>query len=207
MTSSPTPRRVASAYDFYAPIYDMLFGAVLAPGRTQLAQAVRQLEPASLLEVGVGTGLMLGEYPGRTRIAGIDLSTHMLERAHAKVARHGLDNVSLQAMNAERMDFPDDSFDCVTLPYVLSVTPDPARLVAEVRRVCRKGGTIFVLNHFSGSRFWWALERIVAPLANRIGFRSEFGLEENVLAHDWEVVSTTAVNLFGLSRLVTIRNA
>jgi phosphatidylethanolamine/phosphatidyl-N-methylethanolamine N-methyltransferase len=109
-------------------------------------------------------------------------------------------------MDGESLAFPDNTFDCVTLPYVLSVTPDPARLVAEVRRVCRKGGVIFILNHFTGSRFWWALERMVRPMADRIGFRSDFDFDEQVLKHDWDVQAVKEVNLLGLSKLVTIRN-
>jgi phosphatidylethanolamine/phosphatidyl-N-methylethanolamine N-methyltransferase len=94
----------------------------------------------------------------------------------------------------------------VALPYVLSVTPNPDKLVAEIRRVCRKGGTILILNHFSGSRFWWLLERAVRSLADRIGFRSDFCYKEQILRHDWEVQSVRNVNFLGLSKLVTIKN-
>jgi phosphatidylethanolamine/phosphatidyl-N-methylethanolamine N-methyltransferase len=104
------------------------------------------------------------------------------------------------------MPFADHSFDCVTLPYVLSVTPRPARLVQEVRRVCRPGGTIALLNHFSGSRFWWMLERLVKPAADQVGFRSDFDYAEHVLSHDWQVLALHPVNLFGLSKLVLLRN-
>ena len=50
---------VVRAYRRYAPVYDRIFGGVLNPGRRALAEAVTALQPASLLEVGVGTGLML----------------------------------------------------------------------------------------------------------------------------------------------------
>jgi phosphatidylethanolamine/phosphatidyl-N-methylethanolamine N-methyltransferase len=110
-------------------------------------------------------------------------------------------------MDAEAMSFDDASFDVVTIPYVLSVTPNPEKLVAEARRVCRKGGTIFVLNHFSGSRFWWPLERAVRPVADKIGFRSDFSFGDQILRYDWEVRSVKSVNLMGLSRLVEIGNA
>jgi len=115
-------------------------------------------------------------------------------------------DIRLHTMDGESLAFEDGSFDCVVLPYVLSVTPNPARLVAEVRRVCRKGGVILILNHFTGSRFWWLLERIARPMADRIGFRSDFDLEEQVLKHDWSVQAVKDVNLLGLSKLVTIRN-
>jgi phosphatidylethanolamine/phosphatidyl-N-methylethanolamine N-methyltransferase len=115
-------------------------------------------------------------------------------------------DITLHAMDAERMDFPDSSFECVTVPYVLSVTPDPARLVNEIRRVCKPDGTILIVNHFSGSRFWWLMERAVSRVAEYVGFHSEFSYEEHILAHDWQVVSVQTVNLFGLSRLVVLKN-
>jgi phosphatidylethanolamine/phosphatidyl-N-methylethanolamine N-methyltransferase len=196
---------VIRTYRRYAPVYDSLFGAVLEPGRRALAQAVSAAKPSSLLEVGVGTGLLLHRYPKDVRIVGIDVSPEMLHVAKHRVADRA-DRTELRVMNAEQMDFADSSFDCVTLPYVLSVTPNPAKLVSEVRRVCKDGGSILLVNHFSGSKFWWLLEKSVSPLADRIGFRSRFHFREQVLAYDWDVIDAKPVNLFGLSKLVSIRN-
>lgn len=207
-TPAPTPisaQSVLRAYGGMAPLYDLMFGAVLQPGRRALAQKVRELQPARLLEVGVGTGLALGLYPPQTEVVGVDLSPQMLARARRRAAALPGRRIELCVANAERMDFPDASFDCVALPYVLSVTPSPARLVAEVRRVCKPEGRILVLNHFSGSRFWWATERALRSVADRVGFRSDFRYEDHVLAHDWQVMSVRPVNLFNLSRLVEIR--
>ena len=197
---------VVNTYRFYAPLYDRMFGAIFDPGRRALAEAACAIRPASLLEVGVGTGLTLAQYPAGTEIVGIDVSNAMLDIARYRAEQLGEHNIQLSLMNAESMDFPDGYFDCVALPYVLSVTPDPDKLVAEIRRVCRKGGTILILNHFSGSRFWWLLERAVRSLADRIGFRSDFCYKEQILRHDWEVQSVRNVNFLGLSKLVTIRN-
>jgi phosphatidylethanolamine/phosphatidyl-N-methylethanolamine N-methyltransferase len=197
---------VINTYRFYAPLYDRLFGAIFEPGRQALAEAACSIRPRSLLEVGVGTGLTLSQYPADSEIIGIDVSTEMLEIARCRADQLPDRNIRLAVMNAEAMDFPDGYFDCVALPYVLSVTPNPERLVAEIRRVCRKGGTIVIVNHFSGSRFWWLMERSVRSLANRIGFRSDFGFDEQILRYDWEVQSVRNVNMFGLSKLVTIRN-
>lgn len=197
---------VADTYDRYARFYDRLFGAVLEPGRRAMGRAVRELNPDSILEVGVGTGLTLAKYPQRSRVVGIDLSAHMLEHARQRAGRLSGRDISLQVMDAEAMDFDDDSFDCVAIPYVLSVTPRPARLVAEARRVCRPGGSIVLVNHFSGNRTWWLLEAAARPLAARIGFRPDFDYEQHVLAHDWTVTSEMSVNLLGLSKLVVIRN-
>lgn len=204
-------RRISSAsvrraYRIYAPLYDRLFGAVLEPGRRAMAAAVRVLGHGSVLEVGVGTGLTLAHYSAQASVTGIDLSAEMLAIARQRAERLAGRSFDLRQMDAEAMEFADGSFECVTLPYVLSVTPDPERLVAEVRRVCRKGGTILVLNHFSGSRSWWLLERALRSVADRIGFRSDFSLAEQVLRHDWEVRSVRKVNLAGLSTLIEIRN-
>jgi phosphatidylethanolamine/phosphatidyl-N-methylethanolamine N-methyltransferase len=171
-----------------------------------MATRVASLRPESILEVGVGTGLSLNHYPAAAAVVGIDLSNEMLAVASKRAVRLNRENIDLRQMNGESMSFADGSFDCVTVPYVLSVTPNPDVLVAEIRRVCRKNGTILILNHFSGSRFWWLLERAVGSLADRIGFRSTFTYQDHVLKHDWEVVSVHAVNLFNLSKLVVIRN-
>lgn len=198
---------VITAYRFYAPLYDRLFGAVLDPGRQALTDAVCSAKPTSLLEIGVGTGLNLCRYPADTEIVGIDVSKEMLAIAQQRASMLSDRRIQLKLMDAESMDFPNGYFDCVVMPYVLSVTPDPRRLVAETRRVCRKGGTILILNHFSGSRFWWFLERAVRPFADRIGFRSDFCFQEQILKHDWDVQQVRNVNLFGLSKLVAIRNS
>jgi phosphatidylethanolamine/phosphatidyl-N-methylethanolamine N-methyltransferase len=197
---------VVSTYRFYAPHYDRVFGAVFEPGRRALTNAVCAAHPASILEVGVGTGLTLERYPATSSVVGIDISNDMLDIARERASKLTGRNIHLVAMNAESMDFPDNSFDCIAMPYVLSVTPHPEKLVAEIRRVCRKGGTILILNHFSGSRFWWVMERALSSLSNRIGFRSDFCYEQQILKYDWEILSAKKVNFLGLSTLVTIRN-
>lgn len=200
-------QEVLKTYRRYAPLYDHLFGKVLEPGRRAMAAEVKKLAPASILEVGVGTGLTLLGYPASSRFVGIDLSPEMLAHARERARTMPERRIELHIMDAECMEFADSSFDCVTLPYVLSVTPDPHRLIRELRRVCKKNGTILILNHFSGSRFWWLLERAVRAVANKVGFRSHFSFEEHILAHDWQVMSVNTVNLLGLSKLVVIRNA
>lgn len=202
----PAPTVVERTYDRMAGLYDLMFGQVLEPGRRAMCSTAAGLQPARLLEVGVGTGLTLANYPAATQVVGIDVSADMLARARLRAAALPGRQVELHRIDAEHMPFADASFDCVTVPYVLSVTPDPARLVREIRRVCKPGGTVLVVNHFSGSRFWWLMERAVRSLADHVGFRSDFRFDEHILAHDWQVLSVRPVNLFGLSRLVVLRN-
>lgn len=197
---------VVKTYRRYAPLYDVLFGAVLSHGRSRMANAVCALSPERILEVGVGTGLTLDRYPESASVVGIDVSPEMLAKAKERADSMPGREILLHAMDGEKLTFDDHSFDCVTVPYVLSVTPNPDQLVAELRRVCTPDGYIVIVNHFSGSRFWWLLERLVSSLAARIGFRSDFDFGRHVLSHDWTVESVSSVNLFGLSKLVVIRN-
>ncbi|HJU39706.1 MAG TPA: class I SAM-dependent methyltransferase [Tahibacter sp.] len=199
-------KNLIRTYRYYAPLYDVLFGAILEPGRRRLADAVNALRPRRLLEVGVGTGLTLPRYSRDIAIVGIDVSDEMLRRARGKAASLDGAPIALQRMDGERMAFADASFDCVVVPYTYSVTPNPAALVAELRRVCAPGGTIMLLNHFGGSRYWILFDKLFRAFADKLGFRADFSYEEQVLAHDWRVRSVVDVNLLGLSKLVVIDN-
>lgn len=198
--------QVENSYRRYAPFYDFLFGASLGPGRDAMTRLVSGLNSTHILEVGVGTGLTLAQYPKSVRITGIDVSKEMLTVARGRVGPEDGDRIALHTMDAESMAFPDNHFDCVTIPYVLSVTPDPERLVAEVRRVCKPNGDIVIVNHFSGQSSWRLLEACARPLGKWLGFRSEFSFETHVMRHSWQVLSITPTNMFSLSRLVHIKN-
>ena len=204
--SEVSRQSVVRTYDRYAPYYDMLFGPIQRAGCRQMAAVVGTLAPTRVLEVGVGTGLTISRYPEAAALTGIDLCPRMLALAKQRASALPQREIHLALMDAESLDFADGSFDCVTVPYVLSVTPNPERLVAEIRRVCRPGGHIVIVNHFTGSRFWRPMERIVRSLADRIGFRSDFDYADNILRHDWTVLSSNYTSFVRLYRLVVIRN-
>lgn len=169
------PDAVTSSYRRWAPVYDATFGRVTNAGRHR-ATAHASRRGGRLLEVGVGTGLALPLYGPKVTVTGIDYSTDMLERAEEKVRALGLDRVeSLRQMDARDLDFPDESFDIVTAMHVLSVVPEPRRVLAEMARVCRPGGQVLIVNHFSAERgVLRAVERIGAPLENWLGWQSDF---------------------------------
>src|SRR5207244_11474491 len=82
---------------------------------------------------------------------------------------------SLQLMDAENLEFSDNSFDAVLALYVASVVPNPTRFAAEMRRVCIPGGTIVVVNHFTGENLLARLmEKRLARIARHIGFHADF---------------------------------
>ena len=205
-SNSITKSDVKKTYKFYAPIYDKLFGAILEPGRRALCNETHALQPGTILEIGVGTGLLLDNYPLKSHITGIDISDDMLNIAKKRAKKIGHARFHLEAMDAENLAFADNNFDCVVLPYVLSVTPNPEALISEARRVCKENGTIIIVNHFSGNGVWFLLEKLVKNLAEKIGFRSDFSYDTHILKHDWEISKLEKVNIFGLSRLIVIRN-
>jgi len=166
---------VRLAYRRYALVYDLVFGLPLVAGRRLAAAAVNARGAGRVLEVGVGTGLTLPLYRADSKVVGIDLSPEMLARARRRVEGLGLGQVeALLEMDGQRMEFPDGSFDTVVALHVLSVAPEPARLLQEMRRVCAPGGELLILNHFRSERAPWRwLERATAPLAAHLGFRPD----------------------------------
>ena len=170
---------VARAYALWAPIYDLVFGAVFDAGRRAAIAAAEQAcgpEGGRILEVGVGTGLSLPDYAHVNRIVGLDLSEPMLRKAVERVREHGLTNVeALAVMDAARLAVPDESFDAVVAQYVITVVPNPEGTLDEFVRVLKPGGEIILVNHIgadSGPRR--LLERGFAPIARRLGWRPEF---------------------------------
>jgi phosphatidylethanolamine/phosphatidyl-N-methylethanolamine N-methyltransferase len=133
----------------------------------------------SVLEVGVGTGLALPFYNPDLQITGIDFSEDMLGKAKDKVQNKSLNHVTaLRQMDARALDFPDNSFDTVAAMHVLSVVPEPEKVMAEIARVCKPGGQVVITNHFVRKQGVLALvERLSAPFANIIGWHSDFEIE------------------------------
>lgn len=170
---------IERVYSAYSGFYDLIFGKLFDRARIH-ALARLDIKPGDrILEVGVGTGLSLPLYPRHCQIVGIDLTGPMLDKGRERVRKHGLGHVELQRMDASRMQFPDASFDAVFAAYVITAVPQPKQVLAEMARVCRPGGRIVLLNHFSnGNPLISKVERTIAPLCSRIGFRSDLSMEE-----------------------------
>jgi phosphatidylethanolamine/phosphatidyl-N-methylethanolamine N-methyltransferase len=169
---------VARAYARWAPVYDLVFGAVFDAGRRASIGAVERCVPdgGRILEVGVGTGLSLPEYSRKHRIVGLDISEPMLRKAQERVAAQKLTNVEMLAvMDAERLALADASFDVVIAQYVITAVPNPEGTLDEFVRVLKPGGEIVLVNHIgaeTGPRRWFELG--FAPIARKLGWRPEF---------------------------------
>ena len=186
---------VARVYENIAWFYDFTFGPALHPGRLDAIQRMGIKPGDRVLEVGIGTGINAALYPRDCAVTGIDLSAPMLEKAEERIARKGAENVRLLAMDAADMKFADNSFDIVYAPYLISVVPDPVAVVREMRRVCRPGGRIIILNHFrSQSRVGAWLERLIAPFTLYLGFKSDLDLPAFIVQANLEPMSIEKVN-------------
>jgi phosphatidylethanolamine/phosphatidyl-N-methylethanolamine N-methyltransferase len=169
---------IAKAYARWAPVYDLVFGAVFERGRKASIAAAERIG-GRILEVGVGTGISLPDYARSHRLVGVDLSEPMLRKAQERVIEQGLDHVeALAVMDAEKLGFPDASFDVVVAQYVITAVPHPEATLDEFARVLKPGGEIVLVNHIGAETgLRRAFEMWFAPVARRLGWRPEFPWE------------------------------
>src|ERR1700745_2159752 len=164
---------VEQAYDRWAPVYDLVFGGVFSKGRKAAISATNKIG-GRVLEVGVGTGISLPQYAPHLRIFGTDISEAMLSKAKQRATDLRLKNVEgLAVMEAEKLEFPDNSFDVVMAQYVVTAVPNPEVALDEFARVLRPAGELIILNPLNADdgvrRF---IEQALQPVVTRLGFRT-----------------------------------
>ncbi len=197
---------IQKSYRRWAPVYDLTFGRITQGGRILAAEHVNT-QGGSVLEVGIGTGLALDFYAPQVRVTGIDLSAEMLREAEAKARRKRLKNLDgLFRMDARQIAFPDAAFDHVAAMHIMSVVPEPERVLDEMARLCRPGGSVLIANHFAGrAEGWTVAERLAAPLANLLGWHSDFAMGR-VLGHPkLRLEEQRQVRPFGLMTFLRFR--
>jgi phosphatidylethanolamine/phosphatidyl-N-methylethanolamine N-methyltransferase len=211
----PTPldfdrEMVERAYDRWAPIYDLVFGGVFGKGRHAAIVATNSIG-GRVLEVGVGTGISLPQYAANTRIFGTDISEAMLAKARQRVTDQRLSHVEgLAVMDAEKLEFPDASFDVVMAQYVVTAVPNPEKALDEFARVLRPGGEMILLSRVSADagmrRF---IEQWLQPVVRRLGWRTEFAWSRYAQwaagAHGMELVERRPVPPLGHFSLIRFR--
>ena len=195
-------------YRLFSHSYDIVFGPVFHPGRKAAVGIANDRPGQRILEVGVGTGLSLPYFRPDSRVTGIDISAEMLAKARRRTEEDRLAHVEgLHVMDAENLEFPENSFDAVLALYVASVVPSPARFAAEMRRVCIPGGTIVLVNHFTSENplLRW-MEKRLAHLARHIGFHADFPLDAFRRDSGLAIREIRPSNLFGYWRLLRCVN-
>ncbi|MBI5265503.1 MAG: methyltransferase domain-containing protein [Bradyrhizobium sp.] len=202
---------VEQAYDRWAPVYDLVFGGVFSKGRQAAIAATNEIG-GRVLEVGIGTGISLPQYAPHVLIFGTDISEQMLNKARRRVKELKLKNVEgLAVMDAENLEFADDSFDVVMAQYVVTAVPNPEKAMDEFARVLRPGGELIILTRVSADdgvrRF---IEQKLQPVVRQLGFRTaEFAWSRYVRwlagAHGMELVERRLIPPLGHFSLVRFR--
>jgi phosphatidylethanolamine/phosphatidyl-N-methylethanolamine N-methyltransferase len=162
------------------------------------------VESSRVLEVGVGTGNNFPYYPADAEITAVDFSEGMLKRAEERASRYKV-KVNLQQMDAQNLEFADNTFDTVVASVVFCSIPDPFRAIREVERVCKPGGKVVLLEQdFSANPFSRWLMKLANPLIAQMGSDFRRRPMENVSRSSLKIEHVT--NLWaGMFKLIEAR--
>lgn len=175
MTSRPSSRPSRALawnrvrYTLYAPIYDLLIAHLpVFPRGRRRSIALARLQPGErVLIVAAGTGLDLEFLPPDVLVIAGDITPAMVRRLEARAARLGR-TVEARVMDAQALDLPDGSVDCVLMHLAVAVVPDPERAMAEAARVVRPGGRVAIFDKFQSDAGAPSLLRRAANVVARL---------------------------------------
>ncbi|KAF0121712.1 MAG: phosphatidylethanolamine N-methyltransferase [bacterium] len=195
---------IGKVYSLYSPVYDLIFGKVMEQGRKKAISLLNIDGDSKILEIGVGTGLTLGLYPPDCSIIGIDISEKMIAKAMKRAFKVRNNNhITFKVMDALNLDFEDNTFDAVVASYVVTTVSDPLRVCNEMKRVCKAGGQIIVVNHSrSGNGFLGKLEDIISPLCWKVGFATDLNVLEPLESSGINVDQVIPVKPFKLYKVI-----
>ncbi|MBF0171170.1 MAG: methyltransferase domain-containing protein [Nitrospinae bacterium] len=194
-------------YGNYSSVYDLLFKSFFHPRQKKAIHDLNIQSGARVLDVGIGTGLSLPLYPRDSEVIGIDLSTGMLRQAAKKVEKLGMTHVTLMEMDACNLAFPDNSFDYVVATHIISVVPEPYRVIDEMRRVCKPDGQLVIVNHFVSSHpVIGMVEKKCDPFFRKLGWRMDMSLEDLIATSNLDVIRTSKLNKIDLWKIVHASN-
>jgi phosphatidylethanolamine/phosphatidyl-N-methylethanolamine N-methyltransferase len=165
-------------YSEFAPLYDKIFGKIFYNRLERVIEDLDIPSGAKVLEVGAGTGTSFPAYPTHCEITGVDLAPDMLARARQKIEENGWHHLRVMEMNALDLKFPDNTFDYVMAFHVVTVVPDPIQMIAEAKRVCKPGGRIVIVNHFTTDvPLIGSLTQAMDPITRWLGWRTDLKLK------------------------------
>ncbi|HUY27536.1 MAG TPA: methyltransferase domain-containing protein [Candidatus Binataceae bacterium] len=158
-------------YSDLAHIYDAVFSRAFVDHEHEVVESLNLRPGQRVLEVGVGTGMSLDAFPPYVQLVGIDPSEAMLAHAHEKIRDNNWRHIEVKKGDALNLEFPDNSFDDVVSFHVITVVPDPVRMMNEMVRVCKPGGRIVVVNHFASTNpILYFLNTLINPLTKLLGW-------------------------------------
>ena len=203
----PEPHE-SRVYSDFAHFYDRLWGRVFVDREHQVIEWLNLRPGQRVLEVGVGTGISLDAYPPYVHVVGIDPSLDMLEHAKAKIRENQWKHVELSQGDALNLDFSDNSFDVVCAFHVITVVPDPVRMMYEMYRVCKPGGRIVIINHFrSENPIFGFITGIANPLTKHLGWTTRLRYRDVVDGVPLQVERRDKTSRFSFHTIMVARKA
>lgn len=186
---------IKKRYNRASAFYDIMEAPMEAMAlKSWRIDAMKELE-GKVLEIGVGTGKNIEYYPDSLEITAIDFSEKMLEKAKKQASLHNK-KVDLLLMDAEHMDFANDTFDTVFTTCVFCSVPNPVNGLLEIMRVCKPGGKIVMIEHVrSEKKVLGVIMDVLNPLVvNLYGANINRKTLENINKAGYSKVEVT--NLF-----------
>lgn len=183
-------------YSEFAPLYDKVFGKIFYNRLEYVIENLGIPPGAKVLEVGAGTGTSFPAYPAHCEITGVDLAPDMLARARQKIEENNWSHLQVLEMNALDLKFPDNTFDYVMAFHVVTVVPDPVRMIQEAKRVCKPGGRIVIVNHFTSDvPVLGSVTQALDPITRLLGWRTDLRLKPFI-----ETTGLTVERMYKLSK-------
>jgi ubiquinone/menaquinone biosynthesis C-methylase UbiE len=181
VNENKTTETARRTYDRVAPVYDVMEGLIESSRYSKWRKLVwDKVEGTKILEIGVGTGKNFPYYPKDADITAIDFSDRMLSRGRKRAERLGT-KVHLEKMDVQHLTFEDGSFDSVVASFVFCSVPDPVKGLQEVKRVCKAGGKVILLEHvLSANRILAWFMNLANPIARAMGPNINRQTVENV---------------------------
>jgi phosphatidylethanolamine/phosphatidyl-N-methylethanolamine N-methyltransferase len=185
-------------YTLYAPFYDVV-ARWLARGRRRSIELLQVRANERVLIDGCGTGLDLALLPRDAHITAIDLTPAMVAKTSERASALHV-QVDARVMDAAKLEFADESFDCVVLHLILAVVPDPQATAREACRVLRRGGRVAIFDKFAVGRASW-FRRALNIVTNVFATDITRDLQDVLAGTDLEIVHDEG----GLFRVVIAR--
>lgn len=164
----------------------------------------KKISGPQVLEIGVGTGKNIPWYPDDIEVTGIDLSSGMLKRAKKLLAEERNDHITLREMDAQQMDFPENTFDEVVATFVFCSVPDPVLGLKEALRVTKPGGKLHLLEHMlsKNENFASIMKKLDPPIHYLSGVHIARKTVESVEKAGWKIDQVQDLISTGVFRMI-----
>ena len=198
----------SKTYDVWSWFYDHTFGALVRNRQKRAVDELRARPGDRVLDIGVGTGMLLPLYPRDVSVVGMDLSSGMLTKAAKKCVQQHLDHCSLVQANAMMPPFAPASFDHIVITHTISVVSDPSKLIYWAAQLLKPHGKIIMLNHFLSPQpvvAWF--EKTLNPIFMKIGWRSDLSLEDVLNGTDLRIDYRFKLRMIDLWQIIVLTHS